>query len=76
MAASQPNPLTQAEPSDARGFVGRLGARAQAVTARLDELLPPVEGSRGRVIEAMRYSALSGGKRLRPFLVMDPNSSG
>ncbi len=40
------------------------------VTAMLDTLLPPVQGPRGRVIEAMRYSALSGGKRLRPFLTV------
>jgi farnesyl diphosphate synthase len=41
-----------------------------AVTALLDTLLPAVAGPRGRVIEAMRYSALGGGKRLRPFLVV------
>jgi farnesyl diphosphate synthase len=40
------------------------------VTAMLDRLLPPLEGPRGRVIAAMRYSALAGGKRLRPFLVL------
>ena len=48
-----------------------MAARAEAVTRRLDELLPPADGPRGRVVEAMRYSALSGGKRLRPFLVME-----
>ncbi len=49
----------------------RLTARADSVTRRLDALLPVVSGPRGRVIEAMRYSALSGGKRLRPFLVLE-----
>lgn len=49
----------------------RLSANAKAVTRRLDELLPEVSGPRGRVIKAMRYSALSGGKRLRPFLVIE-----
>src|SRR3546814_16734165 len=34
-------------------------------------MLAPVAGPRGRVIEAMRYSALGGGKRLRPFLVCE-----
>lgn len=29
------------------------------------------EAGEGRVIEAMRYSALSGGKRLRPFLTVE-----
>ncbi len=48
-----------------------LTRRAEAVTHRLDALLAPATGSRGRVIEAMRYSALAGGKRLRPFLVME-----
>ncbi|HEY5597311.1 MAG TPA: farnesyl diphosphate synthase [Kiloniellales bacterium] len=49
----------------------RLAGRAEAVTRRLDALLPPVQGPRGRVIEAMRYSALSSGKRLRPFLAVE-----
>jgi farnesyl diphosphate synthase len=35
----------------------------------LDRLLPRPEGVEGRVVEAMRYAALAGGKRLRPFLV-------
>ena len=36
----------------------------------LDDLLKPAEGPEHRVIDAMRYSTLSGGKRIRPFLVM------
>jgi farnesyl diphosphate synthase len=48
-----------------------LSARAEAVARRLDGLLAPVEGPRGRVVEAMRYGALSGGKRLRPFLAIE-----
>ncbi len=48
-----------------------LAAEGDAVTQTLDRLLAPVEGPRGRVIEAMRYSALGGGKRLRPFLVCE-----
>ena len=75
MAISQANPLTRAEPPAAAGLpaglAARLAARGEAVTRRLDELLKPVAGARGRVIEAMRYSALAGGKRLRPFLVME-----
>ncbi len=51
-----------------------LARRAEAVTRRLDALLAPVGGPRGRVVEAMRYSALAGGKRLRPFLVMESAS--
>ena len=44
------------------------------VEARLDALLAPAEGDRGRVVEAMRYAALAGGKRLRPFLVIETAS--
>ena len=40
------------------------------VNAELDRLLPVAEGPESRVLEAMRYSTLDGGKRLRPFLVM------
>lgn len=43
---------------------------AAAASATLDQLLAPVAGPRGRVMEAMRYSALDGGKRFRPFLVV------
>lgn len=38
---------------------------------KMDELLPePGEGQGGRLYEAMRYSVLSEGKRLRPFLTV------
>ncbi|SDH34780.1 polyprenyl synthetase family protein [Roseospirillum parvum] len=47
-----------------------LAASAEKVNARLDALLAPVDGDEGRVIEAMRYGTLQGGKRLRPFLVL------
>ena len=39
--------------------------------AALEDLLPPVEGAEARLIEAMRYSSLGGGKRLRAFLAME-----
>ncbi len=48
-----------------------LAVRAYAVQDRLDALLPSLSAPEGEVIEAMRYSALGGGKRLRPFLVME-----
>ncbi|WP_085905235.1 polyprenyl synthetase family protein [Kiloniella majae] len=44
---------------------------ARAVEEKLDELLPTIRTPEGEVVEAMRYSALGGGKRLRPFLVME-----
>jgi farnesyl diphosphate synthase len=57
-------------------FQERLGAVAQETEALLDRLLAPSpsEGERARparLIEAMRYASLGGGKRLRPFLVVE-----
>jgi farnesyl diphosphate synthase len=47
-------------------------ARAATIVEQaLDVLLPPVEGAEGRLAEAMRYATLSGGKRLRAFMVME-----
>jgi len=51
-----------------------LAETADATTRLLDELMPPVAGPIGRVVDAMRYSALGGGKRLRPFLVVQSAS--
>jgi farnesyl diphosphate synthase len=45
--------------------------RAQEVERALDVLLPLPEGPEKRLIEAMRYAVLGGGKRLRGFLVME-----
>ncbi len=50
---------------------GLMTTAAKAVSDELDRLIPEVAGPRGPVVDAMRYSALSGGKRLRPFLVME-----
>ena len=48
----------------------QMAAVAAAVEAALEELLPPVAGQQARLHEAMRYAALGGGKRLRPFLTV------
>lgn len=37
---------------------------------KMDDVLPDPENGVGTLAEAMRYSALSGGKRLRPFLTV------
>ena len=42
---------------------------AVAVEDKLRGLLPAPEGPEARLLEAMTYSTLAGGKRLRPFLV-------
>jgi farnesyl diphosphate synthase len=57
-------------------FVSRLDAVAAETEALLDLLLAatPAAGeiSRpGRLVEAMRYASLGGGKRFRPFLVVE-----
>jgi farnesyl diphosphate synthase len=57
-------------------FKARLEETAQATERELDRLLAleprPGEPARPkRLLEAMRYAALGGGKRLRPFLVVE-----
>jgi farnesyl diphosphate synthase len=57
-------------------FLSRLDAVAADTEALLDRLLAatPAEGELSRparLIEAMRYSSLGGGKRFRPFLVVE-----
>jgi farnesyl diphosphate synthase len=47
-----------------------LARNAREVDAVLDELLPARRDPEGRLMEAVRYAALSAGKRIRPFLVM------
>ncbi len=51
-------------------FSDDLNSVADSVNATLDDLLPMPQGGERRVVEAMRYAALDGGKRLRPFLVI------
>ncbi len=48
-----------------------LGEAADAVNRTLDRLVPPVDGAERRVVEAMRYALMGGGKRIRPFLVLN-----
>ncbi|MBM3733772.1 MAG: polyprenyl synthetase family protein [Acidimicrobiia bacterium] len=42
---------------------------ARAVSETLDRLLKVGGGRESRLMEAMRYSSLGGGKRIRPFMV-------
>jgi farnesyl diphosphate synthase len=60
-------------------FRHRLGQAAQETQDLLDVLLGPaaMEGERmrpQRLLEAMRYASLGGGKRLRPFLVVESSA--
>jgi farnesyl diphosphate synthase len=47
---------------------------AGIVEHALESLLPPVDGAESRLVDAMRYAVLAGGKRLRAFLVMETAS--
>lgn len=47
-----------------------LAAKRAEVDALLDQRLPQPEDDPGRLVEAMRYSLLAPGKRLRPILAM------
>jgi farnesyl diphosphate synthase len=62
--------------NDTPRFTDRLAATAGDIEALLDRLLSPValssETARPpRLVAAMRHAALDGGKRLRPFLVVE-----
>ncbi|HVI52117.1 MAG TPA: farnesyl diphosphate synthase [Candidatus Sulfotelmatobacter sp.] len=47
-----------------------LDQTAGAMNDILERLLPLPEGPEARLFEAMRYASLDGGKRLRPFFVL------
>ena len=62
--------------SEGSDFVERLGSVAEATERMLERLLAdsilPGEIARpSRFMEAMRYASLAGGKRLRPFLLVE-----
>jgi farnesyl diphosphate synthase len=48
-----------------------LSAAADSVNAAMDKYIPQSTDSDGRLFDAMRYSTMAGGKRLRPFLVLN-----
>ena len=47
-----------------------LDAIGTAIDSRFDRLLPVPDDARAPLFEAMRYSAIGGGKRMRPLLVV------
>jgi farnesyl diphosphate synthase len=51
-------------------FDAALVDAAQSVERTMDRLLPKGDTGEARVFEAMRYSSLDGGKRLRAFFVL------
>ena len=48
-----------------------IAAKAQQIEAVIASYLPKEEGYQKTVIEAMNYSVLAGGKRLRPMLMWE-----
>jgi len=63
MSAQEPD-------AHAADFEAALAEAAAAVEETLDDLLPEPRGPEARLHEAMRYACLAGGKRLRPFFVL------
>lgn len=55
---------------DLKAFQVRLKQDADFVTRAMDSLLPPDDGPEVRLMEAVRYTALQGGKRVRPYLTL------
>jgi farnesyl diphosphate synthase len=47
-----------------------LAGVAADIDAAFDRLLPVPQDPRSRLLEAMRYAAIGGGKRIRPFLLV------
>jgi farnesyl diphosphate synthase len=51
-------------------FQSTIKETAALIETALDRFLPMQDGPLGRVVNAMRWGALDGGKRLRPFLTI------
>ncbi len=55
-------------------LIAAIKETAAEVRAKIDRLLPVPETVEKRVVEAMRYSSMAGGKALRPFMVLQSAS--
>ena len=56
---------------DSEKFGQMMKVRREEAERILQDYLPPVSGSQQTVLEAMAYSVLAGGKRLRPILMLE-----
>lgn len=56
---------------DAERIPAALAEHAAVIEQAIDTLLPLPDGQERRLVEAMRYATLGGGKRMRGFLVME-----
>src|ERR1043166_4092255 len=74
-----PEPALMTPTTASADFAKRMDQTAEATEALLgkllsDTLLPDEIARPKRLMEAMRYSSLGGGKRLRPFLVAESSA--
>jgi farnesyl diphosphate synthase len=63
--------MAQDTTPDNKALFEAMNEAARLVESQLDALLPLPETAEAKLIEAMRYAVLNGGKRLRAFLVME-----
>src|SRR4029079_15830753 len=73
---SMPRTAARTEPRSDASFSERLNAAANETERLLDRLLSAAPADDeiarpARILEAMRYTSLGGGKRLRPFLTVE-----
>lgn len=61
-------------PSVSPSLSAAMADAASAVTKALERILPKSDFPEQKLFEAMRYGVLGGGKRLRPFLVINSAS--
>ena len=51
-------------------FQNKLEKNSQVIDSFLNSYLPSGNGLNSKLFEAMRYSSISGGKKIRAFLVL------
>ena len=52
-------------------FKEEMKERTEVIEKLLVKYLPKAEGYQSQIMEAMEYSVMAGGKRLRPILIME-----
>ena len=52
-------------------FKEEMKERTEAIEKLLVKYLPKAEGYQSQIMEAMEYSVMAGGKRLRPMLMQE-----
>ena len=73
---NQINPFAQSLKRDGPRVLGGIDSLRSEIDARLEQLLPPSERQPDRLHQAMRYSLLGSGKRVRPLLCILVDEAG